>query len=212
MSGDLSFREYSKKDLERCIDMTVQSWPELKLGGFDIATMDWYGWLATWKQLACVDDKPVGLLFGRIYRDTGAIGNAKVPLAHAVVYTKILLGMYGKTPRKLKSIKESIVGDKDIDKNTPDVDGEITFFVVDSAHRGKGIGRELLSRFVEHARSRGAGKIAVYTSEPGSDLRFYERNGFTRYSTFRDAFMSVIRNEEVKAMFYVLEVGPRAGH
>lgn len=203
----LTFREYRKSDLERCVEITAEAWPELKPGGLDRATMEWYGWPATWKQVACVSDVPVGLLFGKMFGEIGPLGRLRASLSHAAVYVKMLFGLYGKTPNRLKSLRGGVAGDKDIAKNTPDADGEITYFVIDSAYRGRGIGKELLGRFVEHAKSRGASRISVYTTDPGSDWRFYETRGFTRYSTFRDGFMSVIRNEDVKAMFYVLEIG-----
>jgi len=203
MNEALTFREYRKSDLERCIAITVQAWPELKEGGFDTATMDWYGWPATWKDVACVSDVPVGILFGKIFRDEYVL---KTHLAHATVYMKILLGLYGRTPNRLASVRGGREGDKDTAKNAPDVDGEITYLVIDAAHRGKGIGKQLLRRFVEHARERGGRSICVYTTDPGSDWRFYGTQGFKLYSEFRDGFMSVIRNEEVKAMFYVLDI------
>lgn len=201
--GKLTFREYSKKDLQRCVEITVQAWPELKEGGLDIATMEWYGWPATWKDVACVSDVPVGILFAKIHRDQKRLRGS---LAHATVYTKMLLGLYGKTPHRLASVRGGIAGDRDTAKNAPDVDGEITYLVIDSAYRGKGIGKELLRRFLEHAKERSARRISVYTTDPGSDWQFYGTQGFKLYSEFRDGFMSVIRNEDVKAMFYILEI------
>ena len=205
----LSFREYRRSDLQRCIEITAQAWPELKPGGFDLATMEWYGWPSTWRDVACISDAPVGMLFGRVYADEGALGRLRVKLAHATVYLKVFLGLYGRDSNRLSSLKGGLVGDRDIVKNAPEADGEITYLVIDSAHRGKGIGKELMGRFIEHARRGGASRICVYTTEPGSDWRFYENYGFTRYSLFRDGFMSAVRKEEVKAMFYVLDLESR---
>lgn len=204
----LSFREYRKTDLERCVKITAEAWPELVPGGLDVATMEWYGWPATWKIVACDSDSAVGLLFGRINSEVGALGRIRTSFGHATVYLKMLLGLYGKTPNKLASLRGGMAGDKDIAKNSPEVDGEITYLVVDSRYRGMGIGKELVRRFAEHAKEEGAKDISVYTTVPGSDLRFYEGYGFTRHgNSFRDGFMSVIRNEDVKAMFYVLDIG-----
>jgi len=206
MSEGITFREYSENDLGRCIEITKQAWPELSPGGLDIATMEWYGWPATYREVICISGEVVGLLFGKVYSELGVRGRLRTPLAHFVVYTKMIFGLYGKIPHRLRSLRGGREGDRDIAKNSPDVDGEITYLVIDVAHRRKGIGRELVRRFANHARSKGAKSIAVYTTDPGGDWRFYERYGFTRFSTFRDGFLSVIRNEEVKAMFYVLDI------
>jgi ribosomal protein S18 acetylase RimI-like enzyme len=206
MSETITFRDLRKTDVERCVEMTDESWPELKPIGLDFATIEWYGWPATWKMIACDADVAVGLLFGMVHGESGALHSLKTKLDHATVYLKMLLGIYGKIPHKLSYLMGGLIGDRDIGKYSPEVDGEITFFVVDSRYRGRGIGKELLNRFVAHAKEKGARNIAVYTNEPGSDLAFYERRGFTKYSTFRDGFMSVVRNEDVKAMFYVLKI------
>jgi len=203
----LSFREYRPADLQRCIDITAQAWPELTTGGLDLATMEWYGWLATWKEVACISDVPIGILFGKIDSDIGMLGRLRGQIAHAMVYLKILFGLYGKIPRRLAAVRGGLSSDRDFARNSPEADGEITYFVVDSAYRGMGIGKELIGRFIEHAKRKGARRISVYTTEPGSDWGFYENYGFKRYSLFRDSFMTVIRNEEVKAMIYVLDVG-----
>jgi len=202
----LSFREYRPTDLKRCLEITAEAWPELIPGGLDRATMEWYGWPATWKMVACDSDAAIGILFGKIDGEIGRLGGLRTWLNHAAVYLKMLFGIYGKTPHRLSSLRGGLAGDKDTARNSPEVDGEITYLVIDSRYRGMGIGKELVDRFSEHAKGKGAKRIAVYTTEPGSDWGFYERYGFTRYSTFRDGFMSVIRDEEVKAMFYVLDI------
>lgn len=207
IAGGLTFREFRKSDIERCVEITAEAWPELKPGGLDLATIEWYGWSSTWREVACISDVPVGMLFGKIFSEMGFLGGTRTSISHAAVYTKMLLGIYGKIPHRFAYLKGGIRGDKDIADNVPDTDGEITYFVVDSSHRGMGIGRQLLSRYVAHAKERGSKKIAVYTTEPGSDLEFYENQGFKRYSEFKDGFMSVVRNEEVKAMFYTLDIG-----
>jgi GNAT superfamily N-acetyltransferase len=205
--GSPTFREFRKSDIVKCVDITAEAWPELKPGGLDLATIEWYGRSSTWREVACISDVPVGMLFGKIFSEMGFLGGSKTSISHATVYLKMLLGLYGRIPHRFAYLKGGIIGDKDIAENSPDTDGEITFFVVDSAHRGMGIGRQLLSRYVAHAKKMGSKTIAVYTTEPGSDLRFYENQGFKRYSQFRDGFMSVVRNEEVKAMFYTLDLG-----
>jgi len=153
-----------------------------------------------------MDNVPVGLLFGTIYSDLRALGKLKVPLMHATVNAKVLLGLYGKTPDRLAWIMGGIATEKDIERSRAEADGKINLFVIDPAYRGKGIGKDLLQRFVEHAISRGASRISVDSLEFES-WGFYVKNGFTKLSaTFRDALHSRIRNEDVRGYQFVMDI------
>jgi GNAT superfamily N-acetyltransferase len=205
MSEDLTFREYEKKDFERCVEITAAAWPELT-GGRAAADVEGYLWPATWRQLACIDTTPVGLLFGTIYSDLGALGKLKLPLMSATVNAKVLLGLYGKTPDRLAWIMGGIATEKDIRRGRAEADGKINLFVIDPAYRGKGIGKDLLQRFVEHAIGKGASRISVDSLEFES-WEFYVKNGFTKLSaTFRDALHSRIRNEDVKGYQFIMDI------
>jgi GNAT superfamily N-acetyltransferase len=205
MSEDLTFREYEKKDFERCVEITAAAWPELT-GGRAAADVEGYLWPATWRQLACIDTTPVGLLFGTIYSDLGALGKLKLPLMSATVNAKVLLGLYGKTPDRLAWIMGGIATEKDIRRGRAEADGKINLFVIDPAYRGKGIGKDLLQRFVEHAIGKGASRISVDSLEFES-WGFYVKNGFTKLSaTFRDALHSRIRNEDVKGYQFIMDI------
>jgi len=205
MSEGLTFREYGKNDLKRCVDITAAAWPELT-GGRAAADVEGYLWPSTWRQLACIDNVPVGLLFGTIYGDLGALSKVKVPLMHATVNAKVLLGLYGKTPDRLGWIMGGIATEKDIKRGRAEADGKIGLFVIDPAYQGKGIGKDLLHGFVEHAISRGASRLSVDSLEFES-WGFYVKNGFTKLdATFRDSLHSRIRNEDVKGYQFVMDI------
>jgi GNAT superfamily N-acetyltransferase len=205
MSEGITFREYEKKDFERCVEITARAWPELT-GGRAAADLEGYLWPSTWRQLACMDNVPVGLLFGTIYSDLGALRKMKGALMHATVNAKVLLGLYGKTPDRLAWIMGGIATEKDIKRGRAEADGKIDFFVIDPTYRGKGIGKDLLQRFVEHATSRGASRISVDSLEFES-WRFYVKHGFTKLgATFRDALHSRIRNEDVEGYQFVMDI------
>lgn len=209
MSEGLTFREYEKKDFQRCVEITAKAWQELT-GGRAAADLEGYLGPSTWRQLACVDNVPVGFLFGTIYSDLGALRKLKVPLMHATVNAKVLLGLYGKTPDRLAWIMGGIATERDIKRGRAEADGKIDFFVIDPTYRGKGIGKDLLQRFVEHAISRGASRISVDSLEFES-WRFYVKHGFTKLSaTFRDDLHSRIRNEDVKGYQFVMDIGKKA--
>jgi len=201
----LSFREYRQADSQRWVEIMASAWPKLTRS-IHLASVEWYVGSATWKETACVSDTVVGILFGKIDSDLTSLGRLRIFLTHATVYLKLLFGFYGRLPHSLTCIKNGISSERKIASSLPDVDGEITFFAVDVAYRRKGIGKALVGRFIDHAKKKGARRIFVYTTDPGSDWAFYERYGFRKYSSFRDSFMSFAWKEEVTAIIYILDI------
>ncbi len=202
---EVSFREYRPSDSRRFFEIMESTWPELTRS-IHACSVEWYENSATWREVACSSGAVVGILFGKTDTDETAFGNLKMRLARTVVWLKLLLGLYGKLPRRLTAIRQAMSVDRRIGENTPDVDGDVTFFAVDAGHQRKGIGKALMDRFIAHAKAGGAKRISVYTIDPGSNLPFYEGYGFRRVSSFPDGFMSFSTGEEVTAMIYVLEL------
>jgi len=200
-----SFREYGPEDLQRCVEITASGWPELTRS-IHLASVEWYLGSATWKDVACVSEKAVGVLFGKVNSDVTMSCRLRTVLIQVKVYLKLLFGLYGRLPNRLTYIRTGISDDRRIEANSPAFDGEITFFAVDAAYRGRGIGKALMSRFIDHAKKRGARRVFVYTTDPGSDWTFYETYGFRKDSSFRDGFMSFALKEEVAAIIYAFEI------
>lgn len=58
---------------------------------------------------------------------------------------------------------------------------EVDNFVVDEAHRSRGIGQLLLDHLIEHAREEGCAHLMLDAYlQNNAAHRFYERNGFTK--------------------------------
>jgi len=201
----ISFREYRPADLQRCVEITADAWPEFDRS-MQLATVEWYLGSVTRKEVACISGIAVGVLFGKIDSDLTAFDRLKISLSHVKVYLKMFFGLYGRLPHRIAVIRNCLSTDRKIAANSPDIDVEVKFFAVDAAYRGKGIGQALMGRFIDHAKNKGAKKIFVYTTAPGSDWTFYERYGFRKHSSFRDDYMSFARKEEVAAIFYVLDI------
>ncbi len=63
-------------------------------------------------------------------------------------------------------------------------DHELRKMYLDRAARGLGLGARLLALALEHARSSGAARVVLDTTEAMRDaIAFYERNGFVRDDT-----------------------------
>jgi ribosomal protein S18 acetylase RimI-like enzyme len=66
---------------------------------------------------------------------------------------------------------------------------EVTNTAVTEQHRGQGVGRALLGRAVDEARSAGARAVVLATASADiGNLRFYQRCGFRMTHVVRDAF------------------------
>jgi ribosomal protein S18 acetylase RimI-like enzyme len=90
--------------------------------------------------------------------------------------------------------------------NMPRSDAEIRLFIVDSKHRGKGIGGMLIDRFLHTARDAGSTLATVYTDDKTSNWQFYEKYGFRRVGTFHDNVTSYFCNVDSTGMIYVLDL------
>jgi GNAT superfamily N-acetyltransferase len=79
-------------------------------------------------------------------------------------------------------------------------------FIVDSKHRGRGIGGELIERFLKAARDSGARLVTVYTDDRMSNWQFYERKGFKRIGTFYDNITSHYSGAHARGIIYALDL------
>ena len=68
-------------------------------------------------------------------------------------------------------------------------ESEIKSMAVESAHRGRGIGRTLIRAAIERTRARNHSTLAVATAAADvENLRFYQLAGFRMRAVERDAF------------------------
>ena len=212
-SVETTFRRYEESDLGRCCDIAVKAWPEV----FSIdrngeakfameAYVDFYRASSSWQEVACESGSVVGILFGKVEKDITRFGRLKAFIGEELVYLRFPAGLYGNMSHRLLLVRKGMSDDRNKAVNSPEADGEVIFFVVDRERWGHGIGRELMDRFMQHARSRGAKRIIVYTNDPGCNWGFYDKYGFKLRSTFKDNFTSYVRNEEAKALIFSIDI------
>jgi len=114
----LSFREYRPADSQRLVEIMASAWPKLPRS-IHVASVEWYVESATWRETACVSDRVVGVLFGKINSDLTSFGRLRIFLNHVTVYLKLLIGLYGRLPHRLTSIKSGISSERKIATNSP---------------------------------------------------------------------------------------------
>jgi ribosomal protein S18 acetylase RimI-like enzyme len=212
-SGEIVFRLFADGDMCRCSEMCAQAWPEIHsvapAGDGQIAMqaiVEFDRASATWQEVACVSGRIVGMLMGRVDRDVTPLGRLKAFIGEQLVYLKVFAGLYGKMSDRIELIRRGMSDDRAKARNSPEAGGEVTLFVVDKDHRGKGIGRMMMDRFIRYAKGRGAERITVYTNDPGCNWGFYEKYGFSHYSTFPDSFTSFTAKREVKALIFSIDL------
>jgi ribosomal protein S18 acetylase RimI-like enzyme len=211
--GGPSFRHYVSKDLERCAQISASAWAGLfsfagKEGEINLMrfSVDFYAATATWLEVACISGEVVGLLFGKIESDLPRFAGMRTFLTDSRTYLKLLLGRFGKIPKRMKIMRLATADDRKIRNNSPEAEGEVTFLVVDEAFRRRGMGRQLMDRFVAYARSKNVKKITVNTTDPICNWEFYEQYGFRRCGAFVDGLSSYALKREVKISILELDL------
>jgi GNAT superfamily N-acetyltransferase len=210
---DISFRRYAPEDLQACTRLAEEAWPP----GPDLATNDAVSWgmegyiesslmNANWTEIAYDSQGVVGFLFGRIDKYRGEVAAQGSLFGELPMLAKHIVGRYRKTPGILIFFCTLLLTELKLKVNMPRSDAEIRLFIVDSKHRGKGIGSLLIDRFLHNARDVGSTLATVYTDDKMSNWQFYEKYGFRRVGTFHDNVTSYFCNVDSTGMIYVLDL------
>ncbi|MCG2821465.1 MAG: GNAT family N-acetyltransferase [Candidatus Atribacteria bacterium] len=207
---ELRFREFDAKDISKCSELVVDAWPIVNALGtkedvnkFISIFIELTLLSSTWREVVCVSDNIIGLLFGRINSDYR--NKFKAFFSILSIGMKIILWKYKGVSKRLTLLRKIISTEIKVMLNSPKSDGEVTFFIVDSKYRGKGIGRMSMDRFIDTAKKKNAKMISVYT-EQESNWRFYENYGFRKYRTFYDDMTSFFRKEDINGFIYTINL------
>jgi ribosomal protein S18 acetylase RimI-like enzyme len=211
----VSFRPFRPDDLSACAKFAADAWPvvsalvpeqdsvKLMHGYIELACLP-----STWLEVACISDQVVGLLFGRVDSDCTPVTKLRMLSSSLRLGYKAILGQYGRIKNPLILLRKGIATGDRVKKHMPEADAIVELFVVDSEHRGKGIGRALMNRFVTAAKRKGARAIALHTDQLSS-WWFYEKYGFKRWSAFTEVISSHLKGEDVEGYAYVMELEHR---
>jgi GNAT superfamily N-acetyltransferase len=209
----ISFRRYTPEDLRACTRLAEEAWPP----GPDLAAKHEVSWgmegyiesslmNANWTEVAYDSQGVVGFLFGRIDKYRGEVAVPGSLFGELPTLAKYVVGKYRKTPGILALFWTLLLTELKLKVNMPRSDAEIRLFIVDSKHRGKGIGGMLIDRFLHTARDAGSTLVTVYTDDKTSNWQFYEKYGFRRVGTFHDDVTSYFCNVDSTGMIYVLDL------
>lgn len=183
--SNLIYRNLEKRDYADVMEMIDNAWhldkyadnPKSKahmLNAFMRGTLI----MKNYDQVAEMDGKVVGLLFGKVPKLKGFMKNAvHVP---AAVFHALCLN-FGKMERNvlvhMQNIQKAYA---QLRKNTGiHFDAELEFFVVHEKSRGHGVGKRLLENYLSFCETHGVKNLYLYTDD-NCNFGFYDHNGFTR--------------------------------
>ena len=211
-ASKLQFRQCTKKDFPVCSRFAADAWPSISrivsqpdTVRFMRGYVELCFYPSTWQEVVCISGEVVGFLFGRIEKDVTVGKSLYTLFSNLILLAKFILKRYGKIKRPFTFLREFLATESKVYECMPGVECVIELFVVDSKHRGKGIGRELMNRFIFTAKAKGIKKISVYT-DPLSNWKFYEIYGFQKTCSFHDRLNSYIEQEDVEGFIYTLPV------
>lgn len=208
-----SFRRYEPGDIPACARLAEDAWPaapalaadELGSTGLE-GYMEYSLSLSNWTDIAYTSEGIIGFLFGRIDNRPEKVPSKKSVFGEPMMIVRSLFSRESITPTHLRFLWGLALTELKLKLKTPKSDASIEMFIVDSKHRGKGVGGELLSRFLRAARDAGSSLVTVYTDDRLSNWGFYERRGFRRVGAFYDNITSHYSGLDANGIIFALDL------
>ncbi len=210
---DVSFRRFTQGDIPSLARLARDAWParttvrssELEQSGME-GYVEYALGASNWTDVACNSEGVIGFLFGRIdnYSGTALPGKPIVGELPSAIRSFFRKGQM--TRWHLSMVWGIVLTDLKLMLNMPDSDASIEMLIVGSEHRGKGVGGQLVDRFLAAAREAGSSMVTVYTDDRMSDWRFYERWGFKRVRTFHDNITSRYSGSDANGIIFALDL------
>ena len=209
----VSIRRYEPADLPRCVEIAMDVWPDIpaamsreEMTRLMKAYVEDSKILSTWHEVASTSQEVVGVLFGFVEAGTGIKDRIERAALRTFTWLRFVAHRKASIPTRLSVLRKSIATEMKLAKSRPDTDAEVMLLLVRPDHRGKGIGRLLMSRFLLEARNRNARVVTVYTTEPGCNWRFYEICGFQMVGDFHDDLVSFVQGVETKGLVFAIDL------
>ena len=209
----IKFRDYVLEDLPACVSLAQEAWP-LRAGlalnaraGEMIGT--WIGSTAdgaSWAEVAEDEHGIVGMLFAEVEGQPARKESRSTYGIEIGTFLRGLTGDYGNAITTIRFLVSFMMTELKLQINKPGSDAEITMLIVQEGHRGKGLGKQLVDRFIEGARKQGARSVSLYTDDQTSNWKFYEILGFKQVAKFYDNGSSRYAGKHANALIYKLEI------
>ena len=205
------FREYKQGDLDECTRLAWEAWAADSLEPAEIVeprVMEGYvrSFLvrSNWKVVISDSQGVIGLLFGRIGGSKAKEGGGSLANELGMI-PQFLFGVNGQHVSPVVLLHFFLTEFKVL-VNVPRSDAEINLIIVDSKHRGKGLGKKLMDRFIAAAKEAGCRLVTLYTDDQMSNWKFYEIYGFRKVGTFHDSLTSYFAEKKATGIVYTLDL------
>jgi len=206
---DITFRTYTKDDLIRCAELSVDAWPIVSLIAekenvitFMQAYVELSLTLSNYTEICCDKEKVAGFLLG----STGKTRiSKKEKQENRKLLWRFITGKYGRIKRRFRFLFAFILSMIKVELLCSRFDGEVVLFVVDREYRGQGIGRALLDHFLKYANEEKL-KTIYLSTDVESNWNFYEKYGFKKYRDFYDNGLSVMKGRKTISFIYYYEL------
>jgi len=201
-------REYKEEDIAACSRLAWEAWvaPEEPIPEGLPSPMEGYvrSFLmrSNWNYVVEDSSAIVALFFGRIGRGAGKNGAFSNELS---MIPHFLLGA-GDQHLPPTVIYHFFMTEFKVFVNVPRSDAEVNLIMVSRRLQRKGLGRQLMDRFVEAAKAAGCRLLTLYTDNQMSNWRFYEIYGFRKVATFHDNLTSYFAETSADGVVYALDL------
>lgn len=205
MEREIVFREFQKGDSKTIEEIIIEAWNYNDLcsskTAHKMAKVFLSSCLAnqTYTKVALLSNKPIGVIMAK------DIKLHKCPLKYKLKQAFAIMSLYlskeGRNTSKIFSSVNEI--DKDLLKECKkEYGGEVAFFAISSAARGKGIGKKMFSFMLEYMKSQNINNFYLFT-DTSCNYGFYEHQGMNRCTEKSQSF--VIKGKEANMTFFIYD-------
>lgn len=144
---------------------------------------------------------PAGFLLGRIEKHYNIGRNIQHGILFFWAFLRYFLRIFRGITFMQQTIQEQKVYRKLIKAAGKRYDGEVVLFIVSSHQQGKGLGKTLINRFLEHCRSKNLNRIYLYT-DTECNYGFYDACGFKKAAAFEGTVRTVAGKKPIQYFLY----------
>lgn len=204
--NDITLRPIQKKDFSRIQQMIKQAWKYEEMSNSETANRMAKAFLSSClcnQTFTCValnaQDQAIGVIMGNDRK------HHRCPLKYRIQQLHSILSLFlHKEGRRIAMMFKDIsaIDNGLLKESKIEYDGEIAFFVMDEAYRGKGIGKQLFSTLQEYMKNANVEKYFLYT-DTSCNYPFYEHQGLIRRGEKKHAFH--INGQKAMMSFFIYD-------